>query len=352
MKPKKSRKLSAQPAAIGPSFRSGAVARMASMPVATLRIWEQRYRAVQPATAPSGHRTYSPADVQRVLLLRQLTEQGHAIGSIAALDSAQLQELSHQAAVAGQAASATRGRARAKGGLRLIVVGPALATRLQRSAVARHLANAVQRVVVFESLAEAARAGKSGKSGEGSQLADLLLWHAPELRPEAPRDLQAAQRACRARRAAVVYRFAGSAATRALADAGAATLREPADDEGLGTWLASIEAGLLRRATQPPSPKPPRSTSGQGAVPPRRFDDAALTAIAGLSPTLACECPRHVAELLMQLSSFEAYSAGCINRNSADAQLHAYLQQVAGASRALFEAALERVARHEGLPLR
>ena len=29
-----------------------------------------------------------------------------------------------------------------------------------------------------------------------------------------------------------------------------------------------------------------------------------------------------------------------------------YLQRVAGASRALFESALERVARHEGLPLR
>ena len=53
----------------------------------------------------------------------------------------------------------------------------------------------------------------------------------------------------------------------------------------------------------------------------------------------------------MQLSSFEAYSAGCANRHAADAQLHAYLQQVAGTSRALFEAALECVARHEGLPL-
>ena len=52
----------------------------------TLRIWEQRYQAVKPTTAVSGHRLYSPADVQRVLLLRQLTQRGHAIGSIAALD--------------------------------------------------------------------------------------------------------------------------------------------------------------------------------------------------------------------------------------------------------------------------
>jgi DNA-binding transcriptional MerR regulator len=320
---------------------------MARMPVATLRIWEQRYRAVHPVTAPSGHRLYSPADLQRVLLLRQLTEQGHAIGSIAALDSAQLQQVSEQAALASDAKTpgAGHGPTRARAALRLVVVGPALAARLERPAAARHLAHAGQRAAVFESLAEAARSG----AGTG---ADLLLWHAPELRPAVPPELQAAQRACRAERVAVVYRFAGSAATRALADAGAACLREPADDDALGRWIASLEAGPAARTPERMSTEGPKSAPAPGALTPRRYDDAALTAIAGLSPTLACECPRHVAELLMQLSSFEAYSAGCINRDDADAQLHAYLQQVAGAARALFESALERVARHEGLPLR
>jgi hypothetical protein len=58
-----------------------------------------------------------------------------------------------------------------------------------------------------------------------------------------------------------------------------------------------------------------------------------------------------VAELLMQLSHFEAYSAECENRSSADAELHAYLRIVAATSRARFEAALEHVALHEGLML-
>jgi len=350
MKPSKRRALSAPPDAVGPLFRSGAVARMARMPVGTLRIWEQRYRAVQPATATSGHRLYSPADVQRVLLLRQLTEQGHAIGAIAALDSAQLQQVSQLASLAsdGNRKGAGRAPAGSTPALRLVVVGSALAARLQRPAVARQLALAAQRLTVFESLSEAVRTSV----GAG---ADLRLWHAPELRPEVPPELRLAQQACSAKRVAVVYRFAGSAATRALADAGVATFREPADDDALGAWIASITAGLSDRAfraPEVPATEAPPFTSAPGQVPSRRYDDAALTAVAGLSSTLACECPRHVAELLMQLSSFEAYSAGCINRDSADAQLHAYLQQVAGTSRALFEAALERVARHEGLPLR
>jgi hypothetical protein len=86
-------------------------------------------------------------------------------------------------------------------------------------------------------------------------------------------------------------------------------------------------------------------------VPTRRWDDAALADFAGLSSTIACECPLHVAELLMQLSHFEAYSAECRSRSTADAELHAYLQQVAGTSRGLFETALEHVALHEGLIL-
>jgi hypothetical protein len=86
-------------------------------------------------------------------------------------------------------------------------------------------------------------------------------------------------------------------------------------------------------------------------VPTRRWDDDALADFAGLSSTIACECPRHVAELLMQLSHFEAYSAECRNRSAADAELHAYLQQVASTSRERFEAALEHVALHEGLIL-
>jgi DNA-binding transcriptional MerR regulator len=317
---------------------------MAQMPVATLRIWEQRYRAVQPATAPSGHRLYSPADVQRVLLLRQLTEQGHAIGSIASLDSAQLQ----QVALASRAVppGAGAGPARTIASLRLVVVGPALALRLQRPAVARHLAQPARVVAVFESFAEAARAA-SGRR------ADLLLWHAPELQPGVPSELRAAQEMHRARKVAVVYRYAGSAATRALTDAGAVVIREPADDDALGAWLASMQADQLARPTERAPPVASNETHGQpaGEVAPRRFDDATLTSIAGLSSTLPCECPRHVAELLMQLSSFETYSAGCIDRSPADARLHAYLHQVAAASRALFEAALERVARHEGLTL-
>ena len=79
--------------------------------------------------------------------------------------------------------------------------------------------------------------------------------------------------------------------------------------------------------------------------------DQALARISQSLTTLSCECPRHVVELLISLGTFERYSADCANRSPADAELHRWLQQVAGAARASFEDALVRVAAAEGLPL-
>jgi hypothetical protein len=98
-----------------------------------------------------------------------------------------------------------------------------------------------------------------------------------------------------------------------------------------------------------PGAVPPRAAFEP--VPPRRWDDAALADFAARSSTVACECPRHVSELLAQLAHFETYSAQCGRRNAADGDLHDYLRQVAAASRARFEAALEHVALHEGMLL-
>ena len=335
-----------------PTFRSGAVARMAGMPVSTLRVWEQRYQAVGPTTAPSGHRLYSGADVQRVTLLRQLTQHGHAIGSLAPLNVEQLQDLTRTHASAETANPAPQPGRHVP--LRLVVVGLAMLQRLRRPSVLHHWAKPPQIVAAFDSLDEATRA--TAKSS-GAPI-DLLLWQAPSLQDGAVVELQAAQAVWRAREAAVASRFAVPTARDALVSAGASVVREPADDGALAAWLSSFEsppvsagdahseAGIDHRLFDALT-----LSAAARALPTPRFDDTALTAFAGLSSSVACECPSHVAELLMQISSFERYSASCANRHLADAELHNYLQRVAGTARLLFEAALERVAVAEGLAL-
>lgn len=324
----------------GPRHRSGAVARMVRMPVATLRVWERRYRLSSPALTPSGQRLYTAADVRRIAMLKQLTELGHAIGSLATLNMAQLHAVAatHAGAVTGTLGAEAPAAVGAP--WRVAVVGAALARRLQRPALRRRLKRPLELVGPFDDLAQA----MAGLAGSG---VDLLLVQSPTVQCDWL--AQWRRSAPRPPRTAVLFRFASEGVCERLAAAGLALLREPPSDTALGQWLQSLDV------TDSMSARP--SAAAHAALPPfeafapRRWDDAALADIAGLSTTIACECPKHIAELLMQLSHFEAYSAECAHRSVADAELHSYLGQVAAACRARFEAALERVAVHEGLLL-
>jgi DNA-binding transcriptional MerR regulator len=330
-----------------PSFRSGAVARIAGMPVATLRIWEQRYQAVRPVTAASGHRLYSSSDVERASLLRRLTAQGHAIGLLATLETEQMREMLH---APGITMPANRPEAEKQLAMRVVVVGQAFSSRLQRLIDRQPLRPALQMVAVFDSLLEAIEASQHSVKPP----VDLLLWQATSLQTGARQELLIAQDAWQAHALAVVYRFSSAAGRAELTGVGASVLYEPADDESLRQWLSSLNLAKMQAQEIPPAIdltiSNEESLSQQPILPPR-FADAALTQFAGLSSEIACECPSHLAELLLQVSYFEKYSSDCANRSAADAQLHAYLQQVAGTARMLFEKALEQVAIAEGLPL-
>lgn len=59
----------------------------------TLRVWEKRYRAVEPLRTPSGRRLYREADLARLHLLRQATLRGWRIHDVAGLDDDRLASL-------------------------------------------------------------------------------------------------------------------------------------------------------------------------------------------------------------------------------------------------------------------
>ena len=323
--------------------RSGAVARMLRMPVATLRVWERRYGLTQPELSPSGQRLYSASDVRRLALIKQLTDLGHAISSLASLDLVQLQRVASthaQALLASERAEFSEAPPlQPVQAWRLAVVGAALGTRLQRPALLRRIGRPVSLLGPFDSAAQAAGAL------QGSDV-DALLIHEPHLHAGWLTAIDAAAPAFAGVPKAVLYGFAADAVCEALATAGTALLRDPQPDVVVAQWLHSLS--MAATTLQPAADKLALATE---PLPPRRWDDAALADFAGQSSTVACECPRHVAELLVQLSHFETYSAECEHRSAADAELHAYLRQVTSGSRARFEAALEHLALHQGLLL-
>ena len=75
-----------------PTYRIGAVSRLAGVAPDTLRVWERRYDAVVPLRSDKGSRLYSQDDVGRLALIKRLVDSGDAISRVANLDKNELAE--------------------------------------------------------------------------------------------------------------------------------------------------------------------------------------------------------------------------------------------------------------------
>jgi len=76
-------------------YRIGAVSKTTGIPVSTLRIWETRYGAFSPVKTEGNQRLFAEHDVSKALLLKQLSQNGHAISTIANLDLEQLRRMNN-----------------------------------------------------------------------------------------------------------------------------------------------------------------------------------------------------------------------------------------------------------------
>lgn len=306
---------------LGPSavsgYRSGTAARLAGIPVATLRIWERRYEVVGPATRAQGYRRYSEEDIRRLTLIKALVDLGHPIGAIAHLPADALEAMRRDAARPG-ASPAPRRRAR------VALIGAWLASQ------------GGERAGLLDIVAVCADRERAATALRGVS-ADVLAVDLPALREDAMASLEALAALVGATRVVVAHRFATQRAVAALRARGFIVVRAPIDLPELASLASShVDAADLQPLARAPAP---------------RFDDRTLATLAGAPGTMVCECPRNLAEILFALGAFERYSADCIRNSPGEADLHRYLERVAGTARVLFEEALARVAAAEGLTL-
>ena len=63
----------------------GAVAKLTGLTDHTIRVWERRYGAVVARRAANRRREYTETDVEKLRLLKRLTDEGIAISQIANL---------------------------------------------------------------------------------------------------------------------------------------------------------------------------------------------------------------------------------------------------------------------------
>jgi len=308
------------------AYSIGIVARRTKVHPETLRIWERRYALVVPQRSDTGRRVYSEADIVKLSLVKQLTELGHPVGGLAILPVEALRERLAAALPAAPEITTVRHACR------IIVEGDSLTVRLGRE---KQLLNEIDIVAHLAPAAET-------PAGIAALQAEILLIELTTLNDSSLTAVRKRLLECRVSAAVVVFSFSTRSAVAQLEHAGIPCLKAPVT--AMEIWRACQSV-----RSQSSAPAPALNTAPGLPVSARRFNNTQLLAISQIEGAIACECHRHLVELVTSLAALEQYSSECANRNADDAALHAYLNKATGQARALLEDCLASLIAVEGI---
>ena len=305
-------------------YRIGAVCRLTGISQHVLRVWEKRYGVVDPVRGENQRRLYSEQDITKLSLLKSLVDRGQAIGSIAGLDTDELERRLQQS---GDRLATPRSTVKP----RLALFGRSLDAQVK----------ACNNSQIFEFVGHYDHTRIDADLPDDAIDVAVIEW--PSLLPETLPELSRFTNRLGSRHAILIYSYAPRAALEHLQNERITALRSPLD-------LAAVEAVVAWRFGY--SADADDQTAVYRQPPPaRQYTDRELTYLASITSDIACECPRHLAQLITGLVRFEAYSAECESRSAADAALHAHLYAVTARARHALEQALDRIVAEEEITL-
>ena len=316
-------------------YEISAVARMTGLSSHVLRVWERRYSVVEPRRSDSKRRQYAQGDVDRLILLKRLVDNGHAIGSVAELSMDQLNDrVSH---LEESKASETANSAHlTKSVQRIGLIGTMIRQTVREVADGAPFLRIVGEFENVEELQDTFQAGA----------VDIIFLEKDTLFFEDLNALQSVIDKIEAERAIVIYRFAESRVLDSTAGTNITALRGPIETAGIKLALGALSQPM----PAPESDGMEFELESSGDIPARMFSSEDLVRISKISPSMQCECPRHLATILRSLIAFEEYSEKCENQNVEDAELHGFLHLTTAQCRYDMEKALAKVLTHEGIP--
>ena len=303
-------------------YQIATVSTLTGIPVSTIRVWEARHAVVQPERNAGNVRLYRRADIARLLLIKAAVDARHAISTVASLSNEQIKARFTSAPES--AANQTC--------CRVLVSGAALAGVLKTAWRARSDMR-VQGVLPTLPSVEI----------KAIPLIDAVIVSVPVADNTLPAALQRLRAATNASVVIVIYGFANRLVLSRLDAANFIALTAPTDP----AQLARIcQLGLANKPALPTafSPPPMHPTA------PQRYNDEFLNELSQMPLKIQCECPNHLADLLMKLIAFERYSLECERTNIKDAAVHATIHNASAQCREIFEEVLCGVMAHEGIP--
>ena len=316
-------------------YSIGAVSRLTGITVHTLRVWEQRYSAIEAERTVSGRRKYTSHNVDRLMSLKFLVDRGCQISSIATLSENELKKHLSQYNDKKSKSSLVKN----KGKPSVAIYGEYLPIKIKKINY-----NLDDFTIVF------CGADLDSFKADASRIKpDIIILEFPVIDEHILRLVKELHRVTKSRRIIVIYSFARSVDIKRINDDITRTMKAPVTLEEIFNTISLVDLPIPNNnetKIEVKSEQPIEFTA-----PAKRFSRKTLAVLGDISSSIACECPQHLTELVTGLSNFEDYSAECVSQSPKDAELHTYLQSVTANCRASMEEALEKVAIAEGINL-
>ena len=307
-------------------YRIVAVSRLTGIPADTLRIWERRYHLVDPQRTEKGGRLYSQADVNRLTMIKALVDQGHAISTVANLETRELNDRLSRARPHNLPEVGS-------GRHDVCIVGQAITVRANNTAQ------------MPEGLELAGTYTDLDSFMEDDTCCQTLVIEFPFLDRTIVKKLQDETLQKRYDNIIVIYAFAPSIILRQMKRLQITTERAPVSIDHIWQMCAG---NMPHQVDWSPSVFQPDTVLTEPA-PKRQFSSQQLAKLSQMTSALKCECPHHLSSIIETLVAFEQYSTECENDSPQDAALHSYLHIMTAKARWLMEVALEKLAEVENI---
>jgi hypothetical protein len=285
----------------------GAISRETGIHVSTIRMWEARYGALTPVRTEGGARRYSSTDLERLRLIKLLLDRGHKPSALASLSLYQLHaELLGPDKRGGAVPTARRIASMGSATWRSILFTDPAMKAWTPTAHFDELTDVEHRLESF----------------------DVGIVLTPALQMNLAKYLAAALSVYKTKTLIVIYEFSSSSVIRFLSALGIECIKYPAAPMDLARSLSAIVEARQADHQAPAQP---------------RFGIEQLQTIAATDTNLLCECPKHLASLIISLHSFIQYSNQCVNDSPKDALIHEKLRDIAGLGIVQLESGLDLV---------
>ena len=288
-------------------FEIGAVSKITGLSPNTLRTWERRNFIEASQRSQTGRRRYSQEQVERLALMKRLTNMGDSISSIAPLSLGDLRNRLLEYETRQTERNVTKS---VTNKIKIHTIGGTAKTW------ADVLPNQFQIVDATDSEP------------------DLLLIDLDTTTVECRRRVSVAALEHPGVPIALIYDYAPSELLRQFSTDGRFLIRIPCSPELLAHYLTAA----LSNATHQADPTVQGNIDFVGA--PRIFTDKQLATIAASNPNIKCECPHHTSALVASLASFENYCRRCEIESPNDKEVHEYLGREISKARSVVEDAL------------